>query len=490
MISGMLMNCTDDFENTNTNPFEPTAVPTSYLLTQAERSSMARGDIDGVPIATTLFYTSNLYAQLMSETQYTNTSRYDTEELSFTGFYTGPLADLQQIINLNTDEETLGTPEVVASGANANQIAVARIMKAYNFQIVTDTWGDVPYFGALQGEEGFNPVYDSQEDIYTDLVNELKEAYAQIDESAEPVAGDQIFEGDMVAWKKFASSLLLRVGIRMSEANPTLAQDAIQTAVANGVFESNEESALYPFLSDAANSNPIYYHFNIDNRTDYAISNVLTGYLNSVNDPRLFVYGEPTGDSEKAGSPGIVGMPYGLSEAVSGSITNASISFPGELWKDNATTAGIIMSYSEVQFILAEAAARGWIGGDPADYYNEAIKASMNYYGITDEAAISAYLAQPAVAYDAANYKKSIGTQKWIALYTVLNEPWSEWRRLGYPELSPAPAAASGRSIPIRRTYPQREFELNRENVSAAISRQVGGGGSISISTRVWWDMP
>ena len=489
LVAGTLVNCTDDFEELNTNPFDPVAVPTSYLLTQAERASMARGDIDGVPIATSLFYASNLYAQLMAETQYTEVSRYDTEALNFSGFYTGPLADLQQIINLNTDPETVESSEVISSGASANQLAVARILKVYTFQIVTDTWGDVPYSEALNFEEGFVPKYDRQEDIYADFVKELTEASAQIDVAADPVAGDQMYKGDMTKWKKFANSLLLRVGIRMSEANPTLAQEAITTALANGVFESEGESALYPYLSDAANANPIYYHFNIDNRTDYAISNVLEEYLRSVNDPRLDIYGEPTGNSMEADAPQIEGMPYGLSNALAGGITNGTISFPGQYWKDNPATKGIMMSYSEVQFIRAEAAARGWIPGDAATYYNGAVTAAMNYYGITDQAAINAYLAQPGVAYDAANFKKSIGTQKWISLYTVLNEPWSEWRRLGYPELTPAPNATVGRPIPMRRAYPQDEFELNQTNFQAGVSQQAGeGADNTSVKDPVWWD--
>ena len=113
----------------------------------------------------------------------------------------------------------------------------------------------------------------------------------------------------------------------------------------------------------------------------------------------------------------------------------------------------------------------------------------MNYYGITDQAAISAYLAQPKVAYDAANFKKSIGTQKWISLYTVLNEPWSEWRRLGYPELAPAPNATANRPIPMRRSYDQSEFQLNRANFQASVTQQLGKeADNTSVKDPVWWD--
>jgi len=461
LIASLFMGCTKDFEETNTDPNNVVAVPTSYLMTYAQRRIMSER-----------FNTTGLiYAELFSETQYTNTSRYETDEASFNGYYTGSLANLQQIINLNTDEATKS--DAASSGANDNQIAVARILKVYTFQLITDMWGEIPYSEALKGLENYTPVYDSQDAIYADFVKELTEAAAQIDVTAAGMEGDIIFGGDMAAWKKFANSLKARVGIRMTEVDAAAAKSAVTSALA-GAFESNDDNALYSYLADAANWNPYYDHFLT--RTDYAISEPLVTYMEGLNDPRLPIYADPNDAGD------IVGMPFGLTNEDAGSITNAEISFPGIAVR-SADSPGILLTYSEILFIKAEAAARGWISDDAATLYEEAITASMEFWGVS-AADIATYLAQPAAAYDATNYRKSIGDQKWVSLYMDGQEAWSEWRRLDYPELAPAPAAVEGKDIPRRRAYTQNEYNLNAENVEAAVARQ----GEDVMSTRVWWD--
>lgn len=461
LFASLFMGCTKDFKETNTDPNNVTAVPTSYLMTYAQRS-----------ILSNRFNTTGLlYSQLFSETQYTNTSRYETDEASFNGYYTGPLANLQQIITLNTDEDTKA--DAAASGANVNQIAIARILKVYTFQLVTDMWGEMPYSDALLGQEAFTPTYDTQDAIYADFVKELTEAAAQIDVNAAGMEGDIIFAGDMEAWKKFAYSLKARVGIRMTEVDPATAQSVVTSAL-SGAFKSNSDNALYSYLPDAANWNPYYDHFLT--RTDYAISEPLVNYMAAINDPRLPIYADPNAAGE------IVGMPFGLTNEDAGSITNAEISFPGIAVR-SANSPGILLTYSEILFIKAEAAARGWISDDAATVYKEAITASMEFWGV-DAASIEAYLAQPEVAFDATNYRKSIGEQKWVSLYMDGEESWSEWRRLDYPELVPAPAAVEGKDIPRRRAYTQDEYDLNNTNVEAAVARQ----GADVMSTRIWWD--
>ena len=456
------MGCTKDFEETNTDPNNVTDVPTSYLMTQAQRAILGQRFNN----------TTMLYSQQWSETQYTNTSRYETAEASFNGYYTGPLADLQQVINLNTAEETMS--DATASGSNANQIAVARILKVYIFQLVTDMWGEIPYSDAVKGAESFAPMYDKQDAIYASFVTELTEAAAQINTSEAGMEGDIFYGGDMTAWKKFANSLKARVGIRMTEVDAAAAKSAVTSGL-SGAFESNDDNMLYTYLADAANWNPVYDHFLT--RTDYAISSTLADYMAGLNDPRLSIYADaaPTTGT-------VVGMPYGLSAAEAGSITNDEISFPGIAVR-SAESPGVIQTYSELLFIKAEAAARGWITDDPAGIYEEAITASMEFWGVAAED-ISTYLAQPEVAYDEMNFEKSIGEQKWVSLYMDGQESWSEWRRLDYPELTPAPAAAEGRDIPRRRAYTQNEYDLNLENIEAAVSRQ----GEDVMETRIWWD--
>ena len=462
LFVSLMVECTKDFEEINTDPNKVTSVPTAYLMTQAQRQILSQR----------FNTTCLLYSQLWSETQYTNTSRYETAEASFNAYYYSPLADLQKIIELNTDEATMN--DAAASGANANQLAVARILKVYTFQLITDMWGEIPYSDALKGAEAFQPVYDTQDAIYASFVTELTEAAAQINESAAGMEGDIIFGGDMAAWKKFANLLKARVGIRMTEVDATAAQSAVTSGLAGG-FESNDDNALYTYLADAANWNPYYDHYL--ERTDYAISETLADYMAALNDPRLPIYAD---EAPETGT--IVGMPYGLSAADAGSITNAQISFPGIAVR-SADSPGILMTYSELLFIKAEAAARGWITDDAAEVYEDAITASMEFWGV-ETADIDTYLAQPEVAYDGTNYKKSIGEQKWVSLYMDGSEAWSEWRRLDYPELTPAPAAAEGRDIPRRRAYTQNEYDLNEENVRAAVARQ----GEDVMETRIWWD--
>lgn len=458
----VLVGCTGNFEEINTNPNAPTKVPTAYLMTNAQRGIITQQ----------YYFTTSLYAQHWSETQYTNTSRYETAESSFNAYYTSPLKDLQQVIDLNTDEDTKG--DASASGSNENQIAVAKILQVLTFQYITDMWGDIPYSDALKGVDQFLPVYDSQDAIYASFVTTLTEAANMIDVNAAGMEGDIIYGGDMAKWRMFANALKMRVGIRMSNANSAAAAAAISSGIA-GAFALPGDQALYPYLEDAANDNPMWAHF--ITRTDYGVSNTLVDFMNAQNDPRLPIYADPA-----TGTGVITGMPYGVAEAIAGSITNASISFPGMATME-ATTPGLIMTYSEQLFIQAEAIQRGYISGDAAAVYNAAITANMLYWGV-DPADIATYIAQPGVAYDAANFEQLIGEQKWLSLYTNGTEAWAEWRRLDWPALSPAPDAVEGRAIPRRRAYTQTEYELNEANVMEAVNRQ----GADLFETRMWWD--
>ncbi|MCP9766905.1 SusD/RagB family nutrient-binding outer membrane lipoprotein [Lacihabitans sp. LS3-19] len=457
----ILTSSCENFEEMNIDPNNVSTVPSSYVFTNTMRG--LRGQVAQT--------TGMLYAQHWAETQYTETSRYETPELSFYGFYAN-LADLDVVIKLNTDEATKGT--ISASGSNANQIAVARILKAWAYQKMTDVWGDIPYTEALKGNENFQPVYDTQESIYKSLVTELQESASQIQVSEKGVVGDIIYNGDMAMWKKFANSLLLRVGMRMSEVDAAAAKAAVTSALAGGVLTSNDENATYKHLSDANNWNPYYDHFLT--RTDYAISNTLTDKMLAKNDPRLPVFADPApAPLDKAAT--YVGMPYGVNNTIAGSITNDEISFPGIAVR-SAKSLYYYMTYSEVLFNQAEAAARGWTSGDAEALFKSAISASMEQWGVDG----TAYLA--AATYDATNWKKSIGEEKWVSLYTQGQEAWNEWKRLDYPVLQRAPNATLDREIPRRRGYTSSEFQLNKVNYEAALARQ----GPDEMETKTWWD--
>lgn len=469
----VLTACDDGFEEMNQDPNTPTLVPTSYLLSGAQTNLVE--ELFGLYNES---FKLNLlgmrYMQQWSSTLYTADDRYVGIEEDFTPVYYRGLRDLEEIIRLNSDEATV--VEAALSGAPANQIAVCRILKAYTYHNLTDIWGDIPYSQALAGSENVSPIYDTQEQIYAGLLAELDEAYAQIDEGAGTIEGDLIYGGDMTKWKIFAQSLRLRLGMRLSEVYPTQAQAVVQDALSKGVFSTNEDNAHFMYNEQVPFVNPWYNEFALETIT-LAVTNTMVDKLKQLNDPRLAAFAEP---AQALGE--YVGMPYGVNAAIAGSIKNEEVSLPGGAII-TPTFPSLLQTYSEVLFLQAEAAARGWLGGNAEQIYREAITASMEQWGVA-EADIDAYLAQPDIAFEADNFRKSIGDQKWLALYLQGMEAWAEWRRLDFPELLPAPDAAAGRDIPRRKGYPLTEITLNKTNYEEAIQRQ----GPDLMSTRVWWD--
>jgi hypothetical protein len=233
--------CTDDFEAINTNPNSPVAVPSSYLVTQAQRALVDR--VVGEGFAGVGTYGQH-YIQHLSQTQYTDVTRYDDIRTSFYGFYNGGLVDLQRVIELNTDE---GTRDAIsASGPNSSQIALAKVMQSWAFMSMTDFWGDIPYSEALQGVANLNPKYDEQEQIYRGIVATLVEAGDMISSGDAGVEGDIIFNGDMALVRKFANSLILRAGIRVSDASPSLGEEWANLGITRGVLESNDDNIQLP----------------------------------------------------------------------------------------------------------------------------------------------------------------------------------------------------------------------------------------------------
>ncbi|MBB6328694.1 hypothetical protein FHS59_004353 [Algoriphagus iocasae] len=464
LVAGTLMlSACSEFGDTNVDPNRPSSPLTSGLLTGAERSV---SDVIGSAIGV-------LYVQQLSEKQYTEASRYQDVYFDFNGFYTGPLMNLQRIIKLNTEEETKG--DVLSSGSNENQIAVARILRAYFFGVMTDRWGELPYTEALQGELDFSPSYDSQEFIYTDLLKELKEAADQINFETAGVEGDLLFSGDMNKWRQFANSLRMIMALRVSDVAPEMAKANFTEAYSNGVLGAD---FMYPYLAEANNQNPWYGRYLT--RVDYAISDTMYDFMNPLGDPRLEVYADPaanTGDIEP--------MPYGVSNTVAGGITNASVSYLGTFnRKQNAELP--IVTMAQIHFSLAEAAVKGWISESAEEHYNMAIESSFRQFGVFDQAAFDAYVAQPEVAFSSSMAMERIASQKWVALFLQGYEAWAEWRRFDYPELAPAVDAMNeSKMIPVRQAYPTTERDINSENYDQAVARQ----GADGLDTKLWWDI-
>nr|MCU0335349.1 SusD/RagB family nutrient-binding outer membrane lipoprotein [Chitinophagaceae bacterium] len=330
------------FDDTNISPALLTQASTKALLTNAQQS--LSNQLLGNTAASRL---AALYVQHLSEGPYPGSSLYSDRNLNFSGWYTGPLYDLQTIINYNNE----GAAAANGNGSKSNQIAVARIMKAYYFLYLTDTWGDVPYSESLKGNEAFTPKYDKQQDIYTALLKELAEAVAQINEAESAVVGDILLGGNMAAWKRFANTIRMTMALRLSKADAARGKAEYVAAVAAGVIASNAQNISYKYLaSDPNNYNPWYNNYNVSNRNDYALSKTMTDYMEPKADPRLPVYGEVL-------SGGVVkGLPYGRNVAVN---IPAAYSRIGEFFKSQGAALPLV-NYAQVLFMQAEAAKLGY----------------------------------------------------------------------------------------------------------------------------------
>ena len=459
----VLATACNDFGNLNVSANNPAQPNTAGLLTGALTTvgDLATGI---VPC---------LYAQQLGDVTYIEESRYKTVNFDYAGFYTGPLNALQNIIKLNTDADTKTT--AAANGSNANQIATARILKAYIFLHITDTWGDIPYSAALKGQSNFSPIFDKQQDIYTDLFKELKEAAAQFD-GDKSISGDILFGGDNDQWKKFANSIRALMALRLSKVDAAKGKAEFVAALTSGVLASNDDNVQFHFLADAHYENPIYSNYTTFNRKDYAVSNTLIDILKGLNDPRL-----PAFADEATASATFVGVPYGVFPPT---WKSQEVSLMASSITEQNSPANVL-TYAQLLFAQAEAAKLGWTTGNAKTLYENAIKASMQQWHVYTAADYTTYIAQSKVAYTDAKALELIGQQRWLALYFQGYDAWTEWRRTGFPALIPAakPLNTSGK-IPRRFAYPTSEASLNKVNYDAVVARQ----GADVQETRVWWD--
>ena len=458
----LVIGCTEDFEEINKNPNQPTEANNAYLLTNAQ---MQLNDnywdewLNG--------RCGMLWSQYWSQNEYTEESRYrarpTTDNNYWLGFYR-PLKDLQEIIETNAEKEN----------PNVNSVQVARILQSYYFHVMTDVWGQIPYSEALQGTENLQPSFDSQSAIYEGILTTLKDAQSKLDpESIQPIKGDMIYHGDVNKWKKFANSLRLRVATRMKDANLDLAQKHYDEAK-DAAFESNADNATFVWGDAVPNNNPL--NENQKTRTDFSISTTFMGALKEHNDPRIPIYAEPI----SPGSSEYVGMPYGMDNSSASAIGNTEVSQPGwEVYKPAAPT--ILMTYDEVLFIKEE-----WNKFD-GSYFKDAVRANMNFWGV-DADAINDYL----VTLPSDPEQEDVYMQKWFAYYMQGIQAWSHVRRTNVPDLDRPVGGImqkyvdemEGWDVPRRRPYPNNIYDLNKANLDKALASQ----GDDQIGVELWWN--
>jgi SusD/RagB-like outer membrane lipoprotein len=463
-----------DLTSINQNPNGPVDVPPPSILGNVQQVLV--NNVNGVTSLN--IRGGGLWVQYYSEIQYRDEDKYIVRSGTSGGWnmYNSALEDLQRMI---IKGQTSNTP---------NWSAVGRIMKSYAFSVMTDAMGDLPYSEALKGDTVLAPAYDTQQQIYNGMLADLATANTEINPAGIGFAtGDLIYDGNMTKWKKFANSLRLRLAIHLSNVDATKAQTEAAAAVAAGVFASNADNATLMFLSTSPNRNPIYN--DAQGRDDYGMSKTYVDSLTSWADPRLPVFAQVN-----PANTGYQGLPNGLNDGEGTPIVN--ISRFGAFWRSTAAAPMDLLTYSEVLFLEAEAAERGWIPGGSAaaaTFYTNAITASMQQYSVAP-AAITTYLGQAKVGYDAAGatlagHLRQIAYQKWVSLFMQGMESWTEVRRTRIPLLVPGPRAVFGAGvagqIPERLPYDDNESVLNKANLDAAVAAQGFTQGN-DIQSPLW----
>jgi hypothetical protein len=470
--------CDKDFEELNTNPNVPNTVTPDLLLPSIIRSTV--NEVMG-----TSWGIGNIVIQQTAKIQFVNEDRYQWGEIN--GIWNTMYSNLRDVENVYTIAEKAG---------QSNYMGISLVMKSWMMSLVTDSYGDVPYSQATQGKSKvYFPQYDTQESIYNGILADLQRASELLGSTPEVVQGDILYGGNTSKWKKLANSLRLRYLMRISNKRNVSAdmQAILSNTAANPVFTGNDDNAALQYLPTVPNQFPLYTS-RIGSVNEFRLSKSMADKLKEYNDPRIEVFARPTPASSGTANPVYVGVPNGLDD-------NAALQYNGGAnfmsrigsayyidgfgtpsQNERDIARGIIMTYAELQFILAEAAQKGLITtGTAKEYYENGIKASFSYF---KQEIPAGYLEQSGVKYDNATALQQIGTQKWIALFYSGLEAWFDWRRTGFPALTPGPANVNGDRIPVRFIYPGFEFSLNQANVEAAVARQ----GPNDINTKVWWD--
>jgi hypothetical protein len=497
LFAGMLsvIACDKDFEEVNSNPNVPTTVPPELLLSGVIKNTIT----DQVNEAWSI---GNIVVQQTAKIQFVNEDRYLWGERS--GVWNSVYGNMRNIQNIITIAET-------AEPVQNNYLGIALIMKSWLFSLATDTYGDIPYSEAIQGKlaGNYTPRYDTQEEVYAGILADLKKANDILGTSSETVSGDVIYGGATLQWKKLANSLRLRYLMRISNRKDVKAdmQAILDNSAVNPIFESNEDNAMLEYLASSPNQWPLY-SARVGSFDEVRLSKTMGDYLEGINDPRLNVFARPTEKSVTNGSPEVVGVPNGLEDTQALSynggpqnISRIGLTFACLVCNDDGKPAplanasrGLLMTYSELQFILAEAREKDLIAtGDASDYYTNGINANLAYYaeivpedyGIDLELPAN-YFSQNEIAYTGSQADKlrKIGTQKWVALFFNGLEAWFDWRRTNIPALTPGASNLNNDLIPVRYIYPLKEQSLNSKNRTDAVGRQ----GPDNINTLMWWD--
>ncbi len=466
-----LMNCTKDFKEINTDPTLATkdVIKPSLLLTPVLKNS-----IFDIPDRYGIGEYSGYFSPPDGGDVFLNINWDDP----FSGTYRNYLINIAEIMRL-----TAGKPSL------SNENAIARIWKVWLFHRLTDQYGDVPYFDAVKDVDSMvtQPKYDTQQDIYTDMFKELKEAAAQLsDDPAQESFGDAdiLFHGDVDSWRRFANSLRLRLAIRVRYVDAGLAQANITDVLSQPLIDDNSQNATLSTLDDGNTQNDNqFYETNLRLPGNMVVSFTLTDNLKRLNDPRLPAFAKPA----PAAAAGYRGVPIQLKDTQKVRYTADSVSLMSDAFLQKVYDI-VVLNAAEVDFLRSEAALAGLSGEDAQAFYVKGIQDAMDQYHI-DPSQVAAYLASPAGTLSGTDEDKlqQIITQKWLAILYDPEEAWAEFRRTGYPTIwTGAMLGNTNGEVPRRLIYSNDEYFKNTENVKAAAARLAQGD---SYMSKVWWDV-
>ncbi len=472
LISGLSIISCKKLEDLNIDSKSATEVSSSTLFSNALRNLV---DQETTPSVNENVFRA--FSQYWTETTYLDESNYDITTRSIPDYefrtdYRDILSDFKEAKRIVSTESAL----ISSAAVKKNKTAITEILSVYTYQRLVDIFGNVPYDKALD-ITNILPSYDDAQGIYSKLFARLDAAISDLNTGeASFGSADLIYGGNVAKWKIFANSLKLKMAITVADV-PALSPDVkAAAALADGVISSTAENASFSYLGASPNTNPVYVELVASGRYDWVPTNTIVDVMNTLVDPRRNDYfaGNLT---DSLGAPIYKGGKYGSSNAYA-SYTHITPTV------QLADRPALLIDYTEVQFYLAEAVARGFIAGSAATYYNEGVTSSILFWGGTAAEAVT-YLANPAVAYATAagTYKEKIATQAWLAYYDRGLIGWTTWRRLDAPTFNP-PTGKTNADIPTRYTYPVGEQTLNGANYSAAASAM---GGDL-ITTKLFWD--
>lgn len=475
-----IQSCTDHFDELNTSP---TLVGADVVDPHMLFAGSVRSGVYQIPNYSGFINEISGYRISPASGNIFLTSSYGSPW----GMYTGQIISISEMIRLTENDEWY-----------ANSNAMARIWRAWLFQQITDHYGDIPYFEAAlaQAEAVSHPAYDPQRDIYIDMMDQLKQAAADLQFS--PNRGDignndLIYGGDVEMWRRFANSLRLRYALRVRFADEALAAQYISDVINEPLIEDNSMNAQVMTLPDGtthnSNRHPMF-NSNISSLNPFACTDKMVYNMSEVkspdldmDDPRLTLYCKPA-----ARDGAIRGRVLNAGDGFGWFHTNDNVSHLGDRFLQ-AEQPIKILTHAEVELNKAEIYLAGLAAGDVQTAYRAGIRADMEFYEI-DEAEISAFLASSAGSLSGSEEEnlRKISSQRWLSFYDQPAEGFNEWRRTGYPTtyLYAAQDGHTNGRQPRRQIYPSSEYDRNNAKLMEAVGRQFGGNDG--LMNRIWWD--